>query len=72
MNITWRKVQSGTYQAEGTTVQVIKRDDVAECWEVTYVRNGVRLHAQQRPTMREAKSTALGFIRAETNSGETS
>lgn len=65
MNITWRKVQAGTYQADGTSVQVIKRADVAECWEVTYVRNGVRLHAQQRPTMREAKSSALGFVWAE-------
>jgi hypothetical protein len=63
--VRWSKICAGVYQAEGTSVQVIKREDVAECWEVTYLVEGIRHHAQQRPTMREARDAALGFVQRE-------
>lgn len=68
MGQKWRKVESGKYQAEGTTIQVVKSTTSKESWHVLDTATG--LVAWHSPTMREAKDMAAGSI-AEQAAGAT-
>src|SRR5688572_15927344 len=58
--IKWHKIEAGKYQAEGTTVQVVKSTTAEECWYVLDTATGQR--GWDSRTMREARDMATGLI----------
>lgn len=58
--IKWNRVEAGRYQAEGTTIQVVKRTDIQDAWYAEDTTTGKTF--AYSPTMREAKDSALGWV----------